>query len=161
MSRYCTPEEVKKQLPENLRVEDGGDMPTFGSRQNDTLDIDTINYYIDMASDYIDSAIGTIYDTPLKKVNRGGKIGFPKPIPYVASLLASQLIYETVLQGNDKQASDVAKEKKKQALDTLKLIQNGELTLAGIRNTRGSRFVTGTLFDVQPNPAKDSKSEGY
>ena len=161
MSKYCDVNSVRKFLPSNLFVEGDNDNPTFGSPQSDNLSLDTIEFYIEMASGLIDAAIGTIYDVPLRETNRGGIIGYPQPIPYIASLLTARFIYEQVLQGSDNQKTEEQKEGEKRALNELKLVQNGERVLDHIRATKSSRYVTGTLYNAPFNPVnKDNKSEG-
>jgi hypothetical protein len=104
--------------------------------------------------------LASIYDVPLKKINFGGEIQYSPPIPAIAALLASQMIWEQRLQGTDSQRSESQKDREKWAKDELTLIQNGERRLLGVRATRGNRYVRNTALDIPKNPVKDGKSQG-
>jgi hypothetical protein len=159
--RYCTIADVEKFLPVNIIIETiGGDDPNPLNPSPSTITEYDIDYYMGLADSRLDGALATIYDVPLKKVNQGGTIAFPSPIPAIAAILSSQMIFEQRLQGVDRTRSESQKEREKWAEGELLLIQNGERRLLGQRNTRGNRFVRGTLPNVPRNPAEGGRSKG-
>lgn len=124
----------------------------------ETLPVVNIQFFIQQACIDIDSALATIYDVPLKQVNFGGDIQYSPPIVTVAAILASEEIWERVLQGTDSQHSEAQKNREKWAHDELALIQNGERYLVGQRATRGNRYTRNTALDVPKNPTAGGKS---
>lgn len=160
-NRYCTVTDVEKFLPENIIVEViGGDDPNPLNPSPSTITSYEIDDYMAYADSRIDGALATIYDVPLKKVNQGGTIAYPYPIPTIAAILSSQMIFEQRLQGVDRTRSESQKEREKWAEGELLLIQNGERRLLGQRNTRGNRFIRGTLPNIPRNPAEGGRSKG-
>ena len=157
---YCTADDVKEFLPPNIIPE--GDVVTpdpLNPAPATLLTVD-VYYFIVQACSRIDAALSPIFDVPLKKVNQGGVVGFPSPIPTIAAILTSQMIFEQRLQGVDRTRSESQKEREKWAEGELLLIQNGERRLLGQRNTRGNRFVRGTLPNIPKNPAEGGRSKG-
>ena len=159
-TKYCTEDDVKHFLPENIIAESEAFTPNPMNPEPVTLQNIDIDFFITQACSRIDAALATIYDVPLKKVNQGGEIDFPYPVRTIAAILTSQMIFEQRLQGADRVRSESQKEREKWAEDELLLIQNGERKLMGIRVTRGNRFVRGTLPNVPRNPAVEGKSSG-
>lgn len=158
---YCTRDDVEKFLPPNIITEDAAvDIPNPLNPAPSTLTSIDLDIYISYACSRIDSALATIYDVPLKKINQGGTVAFPLPIPTIAAILTSQMIFEQRLQGVDRTRSESQKEREKWAEGELLLIQNGERRLIGQRNTRGNRFVRGTLPNIPRNPAEGGRSKG-
>lgn len=157
---YCTIADVKRFLPPNVVSQGQNPIPNPLKENPETLTDDEIGEWIDYACQDIDSALGTIYDVPLKKINQGGDVGYPSPITQVCALLTSEMIYERRLQGADRQRSEAQKEREQGAHDDLAAIQNGERTLLGQRNTHGSRFQRATLQDAPRNPAEGRRTKG-
>ena len=157
---YCMIADVEQYLPQNIVVEGQNPDPNPYDPAPETLPITNIDFYVQQACMDIDSMLGTIYDIPLKKVNQGGDVQYPMPISQIAALLAAEMIYEQRLQGADRQHSEAQKDRYLWAHDELMAIQNGERRLIGQRNTRGSRFVRGTLPNVPRNPAEGGRSKG-
>ncbi len=161
MSRmYCTVQDVKQYLPKNIVIEGQNPDPNPFNPAPETLPSINIEFFIQQACIEIDSALAAIYDVPLKKINFGGEIQYPPPIPAVAALLSSQMIWEQRLQGTDAQRSETQKEREKWAKDELTLIQNGERRLLVQRATRGNRYIRNTALDIPKNPVKDGESKG-
>jgi hypothetical protein len=155
---YCSKEDVKKYLPPNIVVEGTNPSPDYRNPTAESvLNID-IDYFVEQASDEIDGALSTQYDVPLKKVNFDGEIGYPRPILEITAILAAARIFEQKLQGADRQYSESIKTRVEWAYQQLYKIQNGELRIFGNRNTRGDRFVRGTLRGISKNPAEGGKS---
>lgn len=157
---YCTVSDVQIYLPSNIVVEGTNTAPNPRNPNPETLLIVNIEFYIEQVCDMIDSALGSQYDVPLKKVNLGGVVRYPDAIPAIAAVLSAQLIYEQKLQGMDQEKSEMVKSRVQWATNELLVLQNGERRLAGQRATRGSRFVRSTLYGVPKNPAQDGKSRG-
>ena len=157
---YCTVADVKKYLPQNIITEGQNPDPNPFNPSPETLPVVNIEFFIEQACIQIDSALSTIYDTPLKKINFGGDVHYPPPIPTIAALLASQMIWEQRLQGVDSQRSESQKERERWAYSELTLIQNGERRLVSQRATRGNRYIRNTALDIPKNPVKDGKSQG-
>ena len=112
---YCTVADVKKYLPQNIITEGQNPDPNPFNPSPETLPVVNIEFFIEQACIQIDSALSTIYDTPLKNINFGGDINYPPPVPTIAALLASQMIWEQRLQGVDAQRSESQKERERWA----------------------------------------------
>jgi len=156
--KYCTTNDIKQYLPEGIVVEGDNPSPDPMNPSPETLATVDIDFFNEQASAHIDGALNTQYDTPLKKTNQGGVVGYPYPIPSICALLASQMIWEQRLQGSDRQRSEAQKQREQWAYDELARIQNGERRLVGQRYTRAHRFVRGTLLNAPKNPAVEGKS---
>lgn len=157
---YCTVADVEEYLTISIVVEGSNPTPNPFNPEAENVTQSDITYFINAASRRIDSSIATQYDTPLKKINQGGVIDYPFPLKDLCAILTAEIIFEKRLQGADRQKSEYQKDREKWAYNELLLIQNGERRLLGIRPTRGSRFVLGTLFDIVKNPAVEHKSRG-
>ena len=153
-NQYCTTEDVKEYLPDNIVVEGENPSPNPFNPAPETLTTVNIEFFIKQASNIIDSRVGTIYHTPLKKVNNGGDIGFPEPVPSICAILSAQMIWEQRLQGTESQRSESQKEREKFAMEQLQDIQDGKIRLWGIRATRGSRYVRNTGRNSPFNPSE-------
>lgn len=161
MSRqYCSVQDVKQYLPKNIVIEGQNPDPNPFNPSPESLPSINIEFFIEQACIEIDSALATIYDVPLKKINFGGDVQYPPPIRNIAALLASQMIWEQRLQGTDSQRSEAQKDREKWAKDELTLIQNGERRLLIQRSTRSNRYIRNTAIDMPKNPVKDGKSQG-
>jgi hypothetical protein len=158
--RYCTIDDVKNYLPPNILPEGSNDDPNPLNPAPETINNIEIEYYIKQAANRIDSALATIYEVPLKVVNQGGELAYPHPISTIASILASQIIFEIRLQGADRVKSESQKDREDWAEKELLQVQNGEIRLIGQRNTRGNRFIRGTLPNIPRNPAEGGRSKG-
>jgi phage gp36-like protein len=157
---YCSKEDVKKYLPPNIVVEGTNPAPNYRNPNSESVMNIDIDYFVEQASDEIDGALATQYDVPLKKINFDGEINYPKPVLEITAILAAARIFEQKLQGADRQYSESIKARTQWAYEQIYKIQNGEMRLYGNRNTRGDRFVRGTLRNVPRNPAVDGKSKG-
>jgi phage gp36-like protein len=157
---YCSKEDVKKYLPPNIVVEGTNPTPNYRNPNAESVFNIDIDFFVEQASDEIDGALSTQYDVPLKKVNFDGEISYPKPILEIAAILAAARIFEQKLQGADRQYSEAIKARVEWAYQQIYKIQNGELRIFGNRNTRGDRFVRGTLRGVPRNPAEGNRSKG-
>lgn len=156
---YCSDTDVKQYLPEGIVSEGENPTPNPMNPAPETLmDID-IDFFIQQACAHIDGALATQYDVPLVQTNIGGVVGYPVPIPSIAALLASQMIWEQRLQGADRQRSDSQKEREAWAHAELAKIQNGERLLLGQVSLRANRFMRNTLMNAPRNPAVGGKSE--
>lgn len=153
---YCSTTDVEKYLPANLTV--GSSTGNFRNPNPANVSTTELDFFIEQASDYVDSAIATQYETPLKKTNSGGTVSYPNPIPQITSILAAQTIYAQKLQGADAQYSEAQKTRLEWAETQLARIQNGEIRLLGQRNTMGDRFVRGTIRNIPKNPTEGGKS---
>lgn len=160
MTLYCTVDDVKIYLPNNLVVE--GENPDPDPYNPEPESVQTINleFFITQACQRINAQIRTIYDVPLKKVNQGGEKGFPDPIPAIAAILTAQMVYEQKLQGAEREQSEAQKRREDWAEGALLQVQNGEIVLEGQRRTRSSRFVSNTLYGAPKNPAEGGRSKG-
>jgi hypothetical protein len=158
--KYCTVQNVKDLLPKNIIPEGEVTSPNPRNPSPATLTTVDIESFISLACQRIDGALSTIYDVPLKRINQGGVVDYPYPIPYLAAIYATQMIFEQRLQGVDKDFSEAQKKREDWANNQLALVQNGEVRLIGQRNTRGNRFVRGTLPNIPHNPAVEGRSKG-
>jgi hypothetical protein len=156
---YCSEDDVKQYLPEGIVTEGQNATPNPMNPSPESLNDVDIEFFIQQACSHIDGALATQYDTPLVKSNQGGDVGYPLPIPSIAALLASQMIWEQRLQGADRQRSDSQKEREAWAHSELTRIQNGERLLVGQVNLRANRFVRNTLMNTPRNPASGGKSD--
>jgi hypothetical protein len=146
-------------LPSNVQVQGTNPSPGFANPNRDQLPTVDIQYFILEASDQVDSLLSMQYDTPLRQTNSDGFIGYPKPIPYITSVLAAQMIYSQILQGAEKQFSEAQKDREKLAYDQIKEIKDGIRRLRGQRN----RFYTGDLYNKRYGPpfgGGESSSKG-
>ncbi|MGG2324650.1 hypothetical protein, partial [Salmonella enterica] len=84
-----------------------------------------MDYFIQQACQQIDSSLSTQFWTPFKKVNQGGEVNDPQPIPRICALLTAELIYEQRLQGTDRSNSEAMKARKEEAMNLIYAIQNG------------------------------------
>jgi len=158
---YCDVTDVEKFLPPNIITEDMVDgTPDPLNPAPSTMTNTDIQTYIRYACQRIDSIVASIYDVPLKKVNQGGTVDYPYPVRPIAAILTSQMIFEQKLQGADRVRSESQKEREEWAEGELLLVQNGERRLTGQRNTRGNRFVRGTMPNIPKNPAQGGRSQG-
>ncbi len=161
MSRsYCTTNDVKRYLPPNVVTEGENPVPNFRNPSPETASNVDLDFFIQQASADIDANLATQYDVPLKQVNIGGEVSYPHPVPIVCAILAAQMYYSQALQGADKQFSEAQRDRYDYAMNELVRIQNGEIRLFGQRNTRGDRFVRGSLRGIPNNPRKDGVSKG-
>jgi len=156
---YCDEASVKQYLPDGVVTEGSNPTPDPMNPSPETLTNVDVDFFIQQACSHIDGALATQYDVPLVKTNQGGDVGYPPPIPSIAALLASQMIWEQRLQGADRQRSDSQKEREAWAHAELARIQNGERLLLGQVNLRANRFVRNTLMNVPRNPASGGKSD--
>jgi hypothetical protein len=157
---YCSKQDVKKYLPPNITIEGDNPSPSYRNPAPQTVYNIDLDYFIQQVSDEVDGSLSTQYEVPLKKINFDGEISYPKPIPEIVAILAASRIYEQKLQGADRQLSESTKDRIKWAYDQLDRIQDGRLRIYGIRNTRGDRFVRGTIRNIPKNPAEGGKSRG-
>lgn len=155
---YCTDTDVKQYLPPNITSEGDNPSPNFRNPQPETISKQDIIYYIEMASRYVDGMLGSIFNTPFKKVNHGGEIDFPRPIKQLTAIYATQQIYAQKLQGADRAFSEAQKNREDFAKDLLRRVENGEVHLIGQLGNRGDRFVRSSLRGSPKNPAADGKS---
>ncbi len=156
---YCDEDAVKQYLPEGIVTQGSNPTPNPMNPDPESLLNVDVDFFIQQACAHIDGALATQYDVPLVKTNQGGEIGYPQPVPSIAALLASQMIWEQRLQGADRQRSDAQKEREAWAHNELVKIQNGERLLIGQVNLRANRFVRNTLMNVPKNPASGGKSD--
>jgi len=157
---YCTIDDVAIYLPNNVIIEGTTPSPNPLNPEPDSVTTVNIEFYIKAAAQRINACLRTVYDVPLKKVNQGGLIQYPDPIPFVNAVLAAQMIYEQKLQGADREKSESQKAREANAEITLTSVQNGELLLDGQRALRSSRFVSNTLYPAPKNPAVEGRSKG-
>jgi phage gp36-like protein len=157
---YCKTTDVKQYLPPNVVAEGDNPVPNFRNPSPETATNINLDFFIEQASSEIDANLSIAYDVPLKKVNLGGDVAYPHPIPVICAILAAQMFYAQALQGADRQSSEAQKDRFEWAMNELVRIQNGEIRLFGQRNTRGDRFVRSTLRGIPTNPRKDGTSKG-
>jgi len=157
---YCTETDVRQYLPPNVTTEGDNPSPNFRNPSPETVSQQEIIYFIEQASRYVDSMLGTLFDVPFKKINQGGEVDVPRPIKQLTTIYAAQQIYAQKLQGADKQFSEAQKERENFAKDLLRRVQNGEVHIIGQRGNRGDRFVRSSLRGSPKNPAVDGKSAG-
>jgi len=160
MTTYCNIEDVIVYLPNNIVVEGTNSTPDPYNPEPANLLVDNIEFYIEQATQRINALIRAVYDVPLKKINQGGEVDFPSPIPTVCAIMAAQMIYEQKLQGADREASEPQKRREDWAENMMVRLQNGEIVLEGQRRTRSSRFISNTLRGAPKNPAVEGKSQG-
>jgi len=157
---YCNTDAVKQYLPPNVVTEGQNPNPNFRNPAPETAANVDLDFFIGQASAQIDANLATIYDVPLKQMNIGGEVSYPHPIPVICAVLAAQSYYSQALQGADKQFSEAQRDRYDNAMNELVRIQNGEIRLFGQRNTRGDRFIRGSLRGIPNNPRKDGVSKG-
>lgn len=155
---YCTEADVRQYLPPNVTTEGDNPAPNYRNPSPETVSQQEIIYFIEWASQYVDSILGALYDVPFKMMNHGGEIGYPNPVKQISAIFAAQQIYAQKLQGADKNFSDAQVKREDFAKDTLQRIQNGEIHLIGQRGNRGDRYVRSSLRNSPKNPAVDGKS---
>jgi hypothetical protein len=155
---YCTETDVRAYLPKNVTTEGDNASPNFRNPSPETISETEILYFIEQASLYVDSILGSLFDVPFKKVNHGGEVDFPRPIKLLTAIYASQQIYAQKLQGADKEFSEAQKQREDFAKDLLRRVQNGEVRLIGQRGNKGDRFVRSSLRGAPRNPGVDNKS---
>jgi len=148
---YCSVSDVKRFLPKAVTVE--GLTPTPPNVLNPSpvsMSDSDISGFIALADSDIDSRLSAIYDVPLKKVNMGGTVKFPPPIPLISARFAAMLIFQQRLFGAEHQEGEWVKENFSRATDELLDIEAGRQRLAGQYSTRSARFVKSDWYPVPP-----------
>jgi len=153
--RYCSAEDVRRYLPRNIVVEGENASPNPRNPRPETLDIDTINEFIEDACDYIDTEIGTIYNVPLQKTNIGGSVQYPPPIPSIAARLAAKFIFEQRLSSSDTQQGEFINNHYNQALRELNGVVTGTRRLIGQLGQMGNRFTRSAWHGIPPMPSRE------
>ncbi|MBS1722341.1 MAG: DUF1320 family protein [Armatimonadetes bacterium] len=160
MTQYCQIEDVKVYLPNNIVVEGDNATPDPYNPEPANLTVINIEFFIQQATQRINALIRTVYDVPLKKINQGGTVAFPDPVPAVCAILAAQMVYEQKLMGAERETSEPQKRREEWAENMMTRLQNGEVVLEGQRRTRSSRFISNTLRGAPRNPAVEGRSKG-
>lgn len=152
---YCTNADVRRFLPRGVVVE--GENPTPSSRNPnaESLQIEDLAEYISQADMYINGELAAIYEVPLKKVNLGGHVGYPPPIPSISARLAAKFVFEQRLSGADRQVGDFNKGIYDQAMLELNAVIRGNRRLMGQNGNLSSRFSRSAWHPIPPNPVKD------
>jgi len=157
---YCTVAEVKLYLAQALSVEGDNPTPSFLDPNPESLTLIDIDSYIGQASQYIDGELSSIYMVPLKKLNQGGLVSYPPPVPSIAARIAAKFIWEERLTGADKAGGDFIENHYKQATATLNEIVRGNIRIIGENGQLGSRFSRAPWHQVPPYPAKEPPQQG-
>jgi len=97
---------------------------------------------------------------PLKKVNTGGIVSYPYPIPSISARIASKFIWEQRLTGADKAAGEFIENHYKQAMLELNELVRGNRRLFGQNGQMGSRFSRSAWHHIPPYPAKEPPQPG-
>lgn len=157
---YATSDEVKFYLADAVSTEGDNPLPSFlNPNPESILDVDLENY-ISQADQYINAELGSIYMVPLKKVNMGGLVSFPPPIPSISARLAAKFVWEQRLTGADKASGEFVENHYKQAMLELNEIVRGNRRLFGQNGQMGSRFSRASWHQISPYPAKEPPQAG-
>jgi len=152
---YCSVSDVKRFLPKAVTVEGITPSPPNVLNPNPVSLSDTdISGFIALADSDINSRLSGVYDVPLKKVNMGGTVQFPPPIPMISARFAAMLIFQQRLSGAERQDAEWVKENFNRATDEMLDIEGGRQRLAGQYSTRAARFVKSDWFPIPPWPSK-------
>ncbi len=164
---YATVNDVKFFLPNAITTEGSNPTTSFlhpnpESIQDGDVDLDvgTIEGYIAQADQYINGELAAVYQVPLVKVNNGGIVSYPAPIPSISARLAAKFIWEQRLTGADKAAGDFIENHYKQAMIELNETIRGNRRLLGQNGQVGSRFSRDSWHQVPPYPAKEPPQAG-
>lgn len=161
MARYCTLNDVKAYIPEAIQTQpDPITPPSFLHPNPVSITDDDLEIYIAQADQYINGELSTIYMTPLKKINLGGIVTYPHPIPSISARLTAKFLWEQRLTGADKAAGDFIDNHYKQAMNELNEIVRGNRRLAGQNGQMGSRFSRSSWHHIPPYPAKEPPQAG-
>lgn len=152
---YCTNADVRRFLPRPVIIEGENPTPSARNPNAETLTLADLAEYIEQADEYINSKINAIYEVPLKKVNIGGTVKYPSPIPLISARLAAKLIFEQRLSGSDRQPGEFPKAIYDQAILDLNAVVRGNSRLLGQGSNISSRFARSSWHSVPPNPVKD------
>ncbi len=157
---YSTNNEVKIYLADAVKTEGSNSSPSFLDPNPESILDSEIDAYIDQADQYINAELGSIYMVPLKKVNMGGLVSFPPPIPSISARLAAKFIWEQRLTGADKASGDFVENHYKQAMVELNELVRGNRRLFGQNGQMGSRFSRSSWHQISPYPAKEPPPAG-
>lgn len=158
MADYCTVADVTKILPDNITI------GTNKLRDGANITTAEVEYWIDKASETIDSYLSAFYRVPLVTYKipdfSQNPVTFteeyPPPIELICARLAAGLIFDDVFMAQQEpNVSEWGKNQRSLAYDDLKLIQAGAIQLKG-QEFIGLRFVRQELFDPSRMPSKDS-----
>lgn len=153
---YASVSDVQLYLTDAISIEGDNPTPSMLDPNPESMEELDVLAYINQAAQYIDSEISAIYMVPLKKVNMGGIVYYPPPIPSIAARLAAKFIWEQRLTGAEKGDGDKFIENHyKQALLELNEIVRGNRRLMGQNGQLGSRFSKASWHHIPPYPAKE------
>lgn len=163
---YAEVNDVKFYLADAVSTENSNPVSFFNPNPESIMDgnlgtdVGTINGYIAQADQYINGELSAIYMVPLKKVNTGGVVAYPAPIPSISARLAAKFIWEQRLTGADKAGGDFVENHYKQAMTELNEIVRGNRRLLGQNGQMGSRFSRASWHHIPPYPAKEPPQSG-
>lgn len=158
MSSYCTVEDVRKILPQNIVI--GKNV----IKDNAQITEERVQYMIEEMASQIDSYLTALYRIPLIPFKISDISAdpivfvskYPDPIPLVNARLTSANIYDTIFMSQQEpNQSEWGKNNRALAFDDLKMIQSGTIQLKG-QEYVNMRFVRMSLLDPPRIPTKDS-----
>lgn len=164
---YSEVNDVKFYLAKAISTEDSNPTPSFLNPNpesilngDDDTEVGSIKGFISQADQYINGELSSIYMVPLKKVNTGGLVGYPAPIPSISARLAAKFIWEQRLSGADKASGDFIENHYKQAMIELNELVRGNRRLFGQNGQMGSRFSRASWHQIPPYPGKEPPQAG-
>jgi len=158
---YSSTTDVKRFLPKAVTTEGlTPSVPNVLHPSPVSLTDLEIASFIALADSDINSRLSGVYDVPLKKVNMGGLVQYPPPIPLISARFAAMLIFQQRLSGAERQDAEWVKENFNRATDEMLDIESGRQRLAGQYSTRSSRFVKSDWFPIPPWPSKFPPDRG-
>jgi hypothetical protein len=142
-------------LPRAVSVEGTDTSPPNALNPNPVSITDNeIEKYILLADSDINSRLSGIYDVPLKRINIGGKVNYPDPIPLISARFTAMLIFQQRLSGAEKTDAEWVRENFNKAVNELSAIQAGHQRLLNTNSNRSSRFARSDWYPTLPYPSK-------
>ncbi len=156
---YCSVEDVQIFLPGAIRFEGDNPDPNPADMNPETLLDAEVEGYIEQATQYINSRIGAVYDVPLRKVNIGGTLSYPHPIPSICARLTAKFIWQRRLAGADRETGNFVDKHHTEAMEELNDVLRGYARLQNQDSNRSRRFAASDWFDIPTVPVKDGPPE--
>jgi hypothetical protein len=125
----------------------------------DAFTVYDVAKYTDQADQYINGRIAAIFSTPLRKVNFGGRLVYPAPIPSISARLTAKFLWSKPLAGGQRATSEFVDKNYKEATLELDEVARGNVRLNGQDGQLGSRFARAGWFNIPPSPTKNEPKE--
>ena len=158
---YCSTDDVKRFLPRAVTTEGLAPSPPNVLHPSPVSVTDVeIAEFIELSDSEVTSRLSAVYDVPLKKVNMGGSLKYPPPIPLISARFAAMLIFQQRLSGAERQDAEWVEKNFNHATDELQDIEAGRQRLQGQDSTRSSRFAKSDWFNIPPWPGRFPPERG-